>query len=119
MDLGDGPEMLSLVVRAPKDPSEAIYNPIFGTRSLYSGYLHDGRSTPRPVFLKWARSDERMEELMREGDFYCSALRKLQGVVVPNFYGYYTPTESRMRGLGCMILEKMDGGDTSGDEIDK
>lgn len=53
-----------------------------------------------------------MEELKREGDFYCSALRKL------NFYGYYTATSHEIRGLGCMILELVDG-DILGGEIDK
>ena len=117
MDLGDGPELLALTVTAPRDASETTWNPLFGTRSLYTGYLHDG-STARPVFIKWARSEQRIEELMEEGDFYCSTLRKLQGVVVPNFYGYYVAT-GRMHGLGCMILEQMDRGDISSDEIEK
>lgn len=119
MDLGDGPELLGLNVTAPRDSSETKWNPLFGTRSLYTGYLSDGKSNPRPVFIKWARSKERMEELKREGDFYCSALRKLQGVVVPNFYGCYTAKDSTLRGLGCMILEEMDGGEVLDNEIDK
>lgn len=118
MDLGDGPELLKLTVTVPRVAPETTWNPLFGTRSLYTGYLHDG-STSRPVFVKWARSKQRMEELKREGDFYCSALRRLQGVVVPNFYGYYAATSHRLHGLGCMILEQMDRGDISSDEISK
>jgi len=115
MDLGDDPQRLELRVTAPRDASETTGNPFFGTRSLYTGYLSD-ESTRRPVFIKWARSKERMEELKREGDFYCSALRKLQGAVVPNFYGYYATDRGR---FGCMILERMDRGDTLSHEIDK
>jgi len=118
MDLGDGPELLELSVTVPRSASETTWNPLFGTRSLYTGYLNDG-STSRPVFIKWARSKQRMEELKREGDFYCSALRKLQGVVVPNFHGYYTAMGHSLQGLGCMIIEQMDRGDISSDEIDK
>jgi hypothetical protein len=118
MDLGDGPEHLELSIPIPRDASETTWNPLFGTRSLYAGHLSDG-STSRPVFIKWARSKQRMEELEMEGDFYCSALRKLQGVVVPNFCGYYTATSQNMHGLGCMILEWMDRCDSSGGEIDK
>lgn len=117
MDLGDGPELLEVTITPPRDPSETTWNPLFGTRSLYTGYLHDGK-TGRPVFIKWARSEQRIEELMEEGNFYCSALRKLQGVVVPNFYGYYVATGS-MHGIGCMILEQMNRGHILSDEIDK
>jgi hypothetical protein len=117
MDLGDGPELLTLDVTGPRDASETTWNPLFGTRSLYTGYLYDG-STSRPVFIKWAKSVQRMEELKREGDFYCSALRKLQGVVVPKFYGCYAVTGHKYA-LGCMILEQMDGGDISSNGIDK
>ncbi|KAF9654104.1 hypothetical protein BDM02DRAFT_3181952 [Thelephora ganbajun] len=117
MDLGDGPELLELSVTLPRDAPETTWNPFFGTRSLYTGYLYDG-SNSRPVFVKWAKSKQRMEELKREGDFYCSALRKLQGVVVPNFYGYYAATGHGLRGLGCMILEQMDRGDVSNGEVD-
>jgi len=118
MDLGDGPEQLRLRVATPKDASETTGNPLFGTRTLYTGYLED-ENTCRPVFIKWARSKQAIEKLKREGDFYCSALRKLQGVVVPNFYGYYTATDPRLQGLGCMILEQMDGGDTSSGDINE
>ena len=118
MDLGDGPEMRGLVTIAPKDSSEVTWNPLFGTRSLYTGHLHDGENAPQPVVIKWARSKERMEELKKEGNFYCSALRSLQGVVVPKFHGYYTATDSRLNGLGCMILEEMDGA-IPNNEIDK
>lgn len=118
MDLGEGPELLKLNVTAQRDTSETTQNPLFGTRSLYTGYLCDG-SISRPVFVKWARSKQRMEELKKEGNFYCSALRKLQGVVVPNFYGYYVATGYGLHGIGCMILEQMDRGDISGGEIDK
>ena len=109
MDLGDGPELLELNLTIPEHASDTLWNPLFGEYSLYTGDLSDGR-TSRPVFVKWARSKKRMAELKKEGDFYCSALRKLQGVVVPNFYGYYAAKRYDMRGLGCMILEKMDGG---------
>jgi hypothetical protein len=118
MDLGDGPELLELSVTVPRDASETTWNPLFGIRSLYTGDLYDG-NTSRPVFIKWARSKQRMKELMREGDFYCSALRRLQGVVVPNFYGFYAATDHRLQGLGCTIFERMDRGDISSDEIDK
>lgn len=118
MDLGDGPELLGLSVTIPREDSETTWNPLFGTRTLYTGYLDNG-STSRLVFVKWARSKQRMQELKREGDFYCSALRKLHGVAVPNFYGYYTATGQGLHGLGCMILEQMDGGDISSGEIDK
>ena len=118
MDLGDGPEILELNITVLRDASETIWNPLFGSRSLYTGCLYDG-STSRPVFVKWARSKRRMEEFKREGEFYCSALRKVQGVVVPNFYGHYAATGQGMHGLGCMILEQMDRGDISSDEIDK
>lgn len=119
MDLGDGPEMLRLDVTAPRGCSETTWSPLFGTRSLYTGYLHDGESSPRPVFIKWARSKERMRELEREGNFYCSALRKLQGLVVPNFYGYYAAVDYRLLGVGCMVLENVDGGEILSDEIDE
>lgn len=118
MDLGDGPEMLELTVTVPRNFSETTWSPLFGTRSLYTGYLYDG-STSRSVFIKWGRSKHRMEELKKEGDFYCSALRKLQGVVVPNFHGYYTAMSYGMHGVGCMILEQMDRGDILSNEIDK
>jgi len=116
MDLGDGPELLGVNITIPRDDSEPKWNPLFGTRTLYSGYLHEG-STSRPVFVKWARSKERMKELKKEGDFYCSALRKLHGVAVPNFYGCYAATGHDLQGLGCMILEQMDGGDIPSNEI--
>lgn len=115
MDLGDNLEGVELRVTAPRDTSETTGNPFFGTRSLYTGYL-SSEGTCRPVFIKWARSRQRMEELKKEGDFYCSALRKLQGIVVPNFYGYYATDRGL---LGCMILEQMDGGDILSHEIDK
>lgn len=115
MDLGDEPERLELRVTTPRDSSETTGNPFFGSRSLYTGYLSN-ENTCRPVFIKWARSKERMEELKMEGDFYCSALRKLQGVVVPNFYGYYATDRGR---FGCMILEQLDRGDIPGHEIDR
>lgn len=118
MDLGDGPELLNITIAAPRDASETTWNPLFGTRSLYAGYLHSSNIS-RPVFVKWARSKQNMEELKEEGDFYCSALRKLQGVVVPNFYGYYTATGHSLRGMGCMILERMDGEDVSSGGIGK
>ena len=118
MDLGDSLEHLELRIPWSWDASETTWNPLFGTRSLYAGYLSDG-STSRSVFIKWARSKQRTVEPERKGNFYCSALRKLQGAIVPNFYGYYTATSQNMHGLGCMILEGMDGGDTSGSEIDK
>lgn len=109
MDLGDGPEQLELIVTIPKEAPETSWNPLFGAYWFYTGYLFNG-STSRSVFVKWARSRQKMKELKKEGDFYCSALRKLQGGVVPNFYGYYTTIGSKLCGLGCMILEKMDGG---------
>ena len=118
MDLGDGPELLRLEVTDPRDASETVQDPLFGTRTVYTGYLHDG-SAPLPVFIKWGRSKQRLENFKLEGDFYCSALRKLQGVLVPNFYGYYAATDPRMQGLSCMILEQMDGGETSSGGIDK
>lgn len=116
MDLGDGPEILELKVTIPRHVSEVTWDPFFGTCSHYTGYLSDGRSS-RPVFIKWSKSVKRMKELKEEGDFYCSALRKLQGVVVPNFYGYYAAIGENMCGVGCMILEKMDGGGISSWEI--
>jgi hypothetical protein len=109
MDLGDGPELLELRVTIPREAPETTWSPLFGAHSFYTGYLSDG-STSRPVFIKWARSRRRMEEMKKEGNLYCSALRKLQGVVVPNFYGYYTAIGQKLCGLGCMVLEQMDGG---------
>lgn len=118
MDLGDGLEILELTLTAPRHASETISNPLFGTQTLYTGHLFDG-SAYRPVFVKWARSDRRVEELKKEGDLYCSALRKLHGVVVPNFYGCYVAADCELFGLGCMIIEQMDRGDITSDEIDK
>ena len=109
MDLGDGSEPLELNLTIPEHASETLWNPLFGEHSFYTDDLSNGR-TSRPVFVKWARSKKRMAELKKEGDFYCSVLRKLQGVVVPNFCGHYAAERSNMRGLGCMILEKMGGG---------
>lgn len=108
MDLGDGPELLGLEVTIPRGEPEAEWCPLFGAQPFYTGYLFDG-TTPRRVFIKWARSKQRMEELKKEGNFYCSALRKLQGVVVPNFHGYYAAAGPGMRRIGCMILDEMDG----------
>ena len=125
MDLGDGPELFGLTVAAPRDALVTAGSPLFGSRSLYTGYLYQldenapDKSAPLPVFIKWARSKQRMEELKREGEFYCSTLRKLQGVVVPNFYGYYAATDPRLHGIGCMILEQMDRGDISSSEPSK
>jgi hypothetical protein len=116
MDLGDGPEVLQLYIPPPKDSSEAVSNPFFGTRLTYTGYLSGGGSTHQPVFVKWAKSRGRIQELEGEGGFYCSELRKLQGVVVPKFYGCYTATDHGLHEYGCMVLEKMEEG---GDEIDK
>ena len=118
MDLGDGPEILELTLTTPVYVCETTRNPLFGTQTLYTGYLSDG-STHRPVFVKWARSDRRVRELRKEGHFYCSALRKLHGVVVPNFYGCYVAADSELFGLGCMILEQMDREDVTSDGIDK
>jgi len=117
-DPDERPKLLTLRVTAPRDASETTGNPLFGTRSFYTGYLDDG-STCRPVFIKWARSWQRVVELGREGDFYCSALRKLQGVVVPNFYGVYIATDHAMRELGCTILEQLDEGGISSGEASK
>ena len=118
MDLGDGPELLEVNIQIPRDAPETAWDPLFGDQTTYTGHLSDGSSS-RPVFIKWARSDLRMEELGWEGDFYCSTLRKLQGVVVPNFYGYYASTSRNLLGLGCMILEMMDGGGIKNNEIDQ
>lgn len=118
MDLGDGPELLELTITLPRYASETAWNPFFGVHSNYTGSLSDG-NTSRPVFIKWARSKQRMKELEEEGNFYCSSLRKLQGVAVPKFYGYYASMAQETRGIGCMILEKMDEGDILSWEIDK
>lgn len=115
MDLGDGPEKFELNI---KIPPESAWDPLFGDYTHYTGHLFDG-STLQPVFVKWARSKYRMQELIEEGDFYCSELRKLQGVVVPKFYGYYNAVNRDMGFLGCMILELMDDGNTCNWKIDQ
>jgi len=119
MDLGDGPEVLELDVTALMGYSETTWNPLFGTQTLYTGSLYDGEGGSRPVFIKWARSKGRMGELEREGNLYCSALRRLQGLVAPNFYGYYMAVDRQLLGVGCMILENVDEGDILSDEIDE
>lgn len=117
MDLGEGPEHVELTVTIPRDSPDTTWNPIFGSQTLYTGLLSGG-GTSLSVFIKWARSEQRMEELEKEGRFFCSALRKLHGVVVPNFYGYYTPMDHSLRNCGCMILERIDG-NISSYRIDK
>lgn len=109
---GDGPGTLELNLKNPMHASETIMAPVFGNQTLYTGELVDG-SERRPVFVKWARSRPRVAELKKEGNFYCSALRKLHGVVVPNFYGCYVAVDSEWHGFGCMILERMDREDVT------
>lgn len=107
MDLGDDPEHLQLRITMPTDAPGTISNPIFGSRSSYTGHLSNGGEF-RPVFVKWASSRARVKELKKEGGFYCSALRELQDVVVPKFHGCFTASKTEFLGMGCMILEQLD-----------
>jgi hypothetical protein len=68
-------------------------------------------SEPTPVVLKMAYGTEHITSLEREARMYENELHRLQGTVVPVYYGlYHGQTESRYQSglrekVACMVLE--------------
>ncbi|KAF8058192.1 hypothetical protein FPV67DRAFT_1428381 [Lyophyllum atratum] len=72
--------------------------------TVYAATLEHCQS---PVVLKLALGLESLEDLKREADNYENALNKVQGTIVPQFYGFYEgrcASHSRWR-VGCLVLE--------------
>ena len=70
-------------------------------------------SQPREasVLLMFSIYDN-FEEYEKEARVYSTALRNVQGIAVPRFYGFYTAEEREDFRLGCIVLE--DCGDPFG-----
>ncbi|EPQ60045.1 hypothetical protein GLOTRDRAFT_123803 [Gloeophyllum trabeum ATCC 11539] len=73
--------------------------------TVYGGQTQGPRTL---LVLKFAHSAKALEDLQREADLYQNQLSRLQGTVIPMFYGLFEVVYDAIH-IGCLILE--DGGD--------
>ncbi|KAI0639833.1 hypothetical protein C8Q77DRAFT_1152776 [Trametes polyzona] len=89
-----------------KEDSGRLYH------ALLTHYPFPGEAAPRPVHaaVKWMRGERAIEALRWEAKMYTGPLRRLQGKVVPVFYGFFSGRVENIE-IGCIVLEWCPGND--------
>ncbi|TFY67328.1 hypothetical protein EVJ58_g1700 [Rhodofomes roseus] len=77
---------------------------------LYSTSAVDQNADEKPidVALKWATGMRYVDLLLKEARFYEDQLKSLQGIAVPEFYGFYVGRVNDID-IGCLLIEWCDG----------
>ena len=72
--------------------------------NLYEVLANADGELGQPLFMKIARGPMARGDLKHEAEIYAKELLPLQGIVVPQFYGFY---EGNIQGIpfACMLLE--------------
>ena len=79
--------------------------------STHRSTVYEATFDGKVVVMKFGFEKECRDSLKREAKLYRGRLRKLQGSVIPEFYGYYSGRlnrrlpELREREMGCIVLE--------------
>lgn len=93
-----------IVDSASYDPATRVTRGEIGGYEDVSDSPLSSHPIPHTVALKWASSEDEVDQLRWEHGVYTGHLQALQGIIVPICYGLYVSTADDTP-LACLVLE--------------